>query len=85
MSEAAGALVHAFFAYAGGTCLTAGALPANRASQRVIEKTGFRWTDRRSTPSPARGCARDLDWFALDGTEWAARRRVTEPDAIDAS
>ncbi|MCJ2133187.1 GNAT family N-acetyltransferase [Methylobacterium sp. J-026] len=85
MSEAAGALVHAFFAYAGGTCLTAGALPANRASQRVIEKIGFRWTDRRSTPSPARGGARDLDWFALDGTEWAARQRITEPDLAEAS
>ena len=78
MSEAAEALVHAFFAYAGGARLTVGALPENRASQRVIAKTGFRWSERRPTPCPARGGERHLDWFALERADWAGRR-AAEP------
>ncbi len=79
MSEAAEALVHAFFAYTGGERLTVGALPENRASQRVIAKSGFRWTERRPTPSPARGCDRQLDWFALERADWAGRQSAAEP------
>ncbi|MEL6060139.1 MULTISPECIES: GNAT family N-acetyltransferase [unclassified Methylobacterium] len=79
MSEAADALVHAFFAYTEGERLAVSALPENRASRRVIEKAGFRWTERRSTPSPARGGARDLDWFALDRADWAGRQTVARP------
>jgi RimJ/RimL family protein N-acetyltransferase len=81
MTEAAAALVHAFFAYAGGGRLAAGALPENRPSQRVLEKTGFRWIDRRRTPSPARGGPRELDWFALDRDEWAARPAMPQAAA----
>ncbi|SDM73636.1 Protein N-acetyltransferase, RimJ/RimL family [Methylobacterium phyllostachyos] len=79
MSEAASGLVHAFFAYTGGDRLTVGALPENRASQRVIAKTGFGWTERRSTPCPARGGPRQLDWFALDRAGWAGHQTVTAP------
>jgi RimJ/RimL family protein N-acetyltransferase len=79
MTEAAAAMVHAFFAYAGGSRLSVAALPENRASQRVIEKTGFRWIERRPTPSPARGGPRDLDWFVLDRDEWTARLAMPKP------
>ncbi|MCJ2090689.1 GNAT family N-acetyltransferase [Methylobacterium sp. E-005] len=87
MSEAAAGLVHAFFAYAGGERLTATTSPENRASQRVIAKTGFRWAERRSTPCPARGGPRQLDWFGLDRAEWAERKatRAPAPDLALAS
>jgi len=79
MSEAANALVHAFFAYTGGERLTVDALPENRASQRVIEKAGFRWAERRAMPSPARGGPRQLDWYALERADWAGRQMAAEP------
>lgn len=79
MSEAAAGLIHAFFAYTGGERLTVGALPENRASQRVIEKAGFRWTERRATPSPARGGTPQKDWFVLERTDWAGRQTTAEP------
>ncbi|MCJ2070280.1 GNAT family N-acetyltransferase [Methylobacterium sp. J-030] len=85
MSEAAAALVHAFFAYSGGERLTVGALPGNGASQRVIAKTGFRWVEQRLTPCPARGGQRALDWFALERAEWERARAAAAPDLALAS
>jgi RimJ/RimL family protein N-acetyltransferase len=77
MSEAVGAVVHAFFAYAGGNRLGVCARPENAASQRVIAKTGFRRTGRRLWPCPARGGAREMDEFILDRSDWTARRTTT--------
>ncbi|MCJ2063997.1 GNAT family N-acetyltransferase [Methylobacterium sp. J-088] len=79
MSEAATSLVHAFFAYACGERLTVGALPEDQGARRVIEKVGFRWTERRATPSPARGGPRQLDWFAMERAEWVRHRAMAEP------
>ncbi|SFL66391.1 GNAT family N-acetyltransferase [Methylobacterium pseudosasicola] len=73
MGEAARALVHAYFAYAGGGRLEASALPANPASRRVLEKVGFRVTGRSARPCPARGGDREVDLFGLDRSDWATR------------
>ena len=81
MGEAATALVHAFFAYAGGQRLEAFALPANPASRRVLEKTGFRLTGRCPQPCPARGGDREVDRFGLDRADWSARMVASRPAA----
>lgn len=72
MGEAARALVHAYFAYAGGGRIEASALPANPASRRVLEKVGFRVTGRGPRACPARGGDREVDLFGLDRNDWAA-------------
>ena len=72
MGEAAGALVHAYFAYAAGERLQASADPDNPASRRVLEKCGFRLTGRGVRPCPARDRDREVDLFDLDRATWAA-------------
>ena len=80
MSEAAGALVHAYFAYAAGERLQASARPDNPASRRVLEKTGFRLTGRGLRPCPARGCEGEVDLFDLDRAAWTAVVAEPAPD-----
>lgn len=70
MGEATRALVHAYFAYAGGARLRAAARPDNAASWRVLEKAGFRRTGRGPRPCPARGGDREMDLFDLDRAAW---------------
>ncbi len=71
MSEAAVALVHAFFAYAGGTCLIAEARLDNATSRRVLEKVGLRETDRRLRDVPLRGGKQVVASFRLERADWA--------------
>lgn len=76
MSEATASLVHAFFAYAGGTCLVAEARLDNPASRRVLEKAGLRETDRRVRDVPLRGGEVAVACFRLDRAEWASADAV---------
>lgn len=59
MSEAAGAVVEAWFAWAGGTRLDARVRRDNPASRRVLEKVGF--------------VSGEPDRFRLDRGRWLAR------------
>ncbi|MDP4002234.1 GNAT family N-acetyltransferase [Methylobacterium sp. NEAU K] len=80
MSEAARALVHAYFAYAGGERIEASALPSNPASRRVLEKAGFAWTGRGPQACPARGGDREMDRFGLERGAWAAAAAALVPE-----
>jgi RimJ/RimL family protein N-acetyltransferase len=79
MSEAAGSLVHAYFAYAGGARLKAYALPDNPSSGRVLEKTGFRRAGCTVRPYPARGGDREVDLFELDRAAWVTGAQAGAP------
>lgn len=83
MSEATAALVHAFFAYAGGKYLTAEARLDNPASRRVLEKAGLRETDRRVRDVPLRGGELAVACFRLERADWACAEanRETMPAA----
>jgi len=72
-TEAAAAMVQAYFAYAGGTALTADARVENPASRRVLEKVGFVRTGAATDYCPARGCAITSDRFRFDRAAWSAR------------
>ena len=72
MSEAVDAVVHAFFAYAGGTCLTAEARLDNPASRRVLEKAGMVETGRGLRDVPLRGGDHAVACFRLERGAWAA-------------
>lgn len=72
MSEAVGALVHAYFAYAGGTCLIAEARLDNPASRRVLERAGLAETERRVRAVPLRGGEHAVACFRLERDAWAA-------------
>jgi RimJ/RimL family protein N-acetyltransferase len=76
MSEAAGALVHAWFAWAGGTRLESSVRVVNPASRRVLEKAGFVWTGRGLQDFPARGGPVEVDRFRLERGRWAARAKA---------
>ena len=69
-TEAACALVDAFFAYAGGEDLTAAARAVNPASRRVLEKCGFAQEGSGPMPFPARGDVFPVDRFRLDRRAW---------------
>lgn len=71
MSEAARAMIDAFFGYAGGSVLNSHALLANPASRRVLEKTGFEEGEARMRYFPARGGNRPVHCFRLDRAGWA--------------
>lgn len=72
MSEAVSALVHAFFAYAGGACLAAEARLDSPASRRVLEKAGLVETGRRVRDVPLRGGALAVACFRLERAGWAS-------------
>ncbi|MCJ2015062.1 GNAT family N-acetyltransferase [Methylobacterium sp. J-076] len=73
MTEAADALVHAWFAWTPATRLDASARVANPASRRVLEKAGFVRTGRGPAGVPARGGAGEADRFRLERGRWLAR------------
>ncbi|WP_375462808.1 GNAT family N-acetyltransferase [uncultured Methylobacterium sp.] len=73
-TEAATAIVDAYFAYAGGAVLTSNARVENAASGRVLEKAGFGRTGSGTGIFPARGGAVAFDRFRLDRAAWSARR-----------
>ncbi|TXM67727.1 GNAT family N-acetyltransferase [Methylobacterium sp. WL12] len=72
-TEASVAMAHAYFAYAGGTALTAEARVENPASRRVLEKVGFVRTGTATEYFPVRGCEMTSDRFRLDRAAWSAR------------
>jgi RimJ/RimL family protein N-acetyltransferase len=69
-TEAARALIDAFFAYAGEAELTAAVRVINPASRRVIEKCGFAFLGSGLMEFRARGGPFPVDYFRLDRRAW---------------
>ena len=69
-TEAARALIDAFFAYADGRELASSARVINPASRRVLEKCGFAHTGSGLMAFPARGGVFPVDRFRLDRRAW---------------
>lgn len=69
-TEAAQAMVDAFFAYTAGGELTAAARIPNPASRRVLEKCGFSPAGTGLMPFPARGAVLPVERFRLDRRGW---------------
>ena len=72
-TEAARALIDAYFAYAGGDELTAAARVVNPASRRVLEACGFSHQGEALMAFPARGGVFPVHRFRLDRRTWQAR------------
>ncbi len=72
MTEAARALIDAWFAYTPAEALFATARVVNPASRRVLEKCGFRHEGSRLQAFPERGGAMPVDAFRLDRRTWAS-------------
>jgi RimJ/RimL family protein N-acetyltransferase len=77
-TEAARALIDAFFAYADGRELTASARVINPASRRVLEKCGFAHAGTGLMPFPARGGVFPVDHFRLDRRCWQSLKAWTQ-------
>jgi len=75
MTEAAGAMVDAYFAYAQGAGLVASARTDNPASRRVLERCGFTRQGEGVQAFPARGRDLAVDLFRLQRAEWERRER----------
>lgn len=73
-TEAARAMVDAYFAYTGGEELTSSARVVNPASRRVLEKCCFVQTGDGLVPFPARGGALPVDHFSLDRESWGGSK-----------
>jgi len=69
-TEAARAMIDAFFAYTTGTELTSSARVVNPASRRVLEKCGFAAVGSGLQAFPARGGVFPVDRFRLDRRAW---------------
>jgi len=69
-TEAARALVDAFFAYTPALELTASARVVNPASRRVLEKCGFAFQSSGFKEFKARGGFMPVDHFRLDRRAW---------------
>jgi RimJ/RimL family protein N-acetyltransferase len=69
-TEAARALIDAFFAYSDGTAIEASARVINPASRRVLEKCGFAYGGTGLAELPARGGFYPADAFRLDRRAW---------------
>ena len=69
-TEAARALIDAFFAYTNGRVLTSSARVVNPASRRVLEKCGFAFQGAGLMAFPARGGVFPVDRFRLDRRTW---------------
>ena len=69
-TEAARALIDAFFAYTEAQELTSSARVINPASRRVLEKCGFAHQGSGLMPFPARGGVFPVDRFRLDRRTW---------------
>ena len=71
-TEAARALIDAFFAYTDGGELLVATRVINGASRRVIEKCGFTPTGSGLHAFPARGGVFPVDRFRLDRRAWSS-------------
>lgn len=69
-TEAARALIDAYFAYTEGEALEAGARVINPASRRVLERCGFIHQGSGLKAFPARGGVFPVDEFRLDRRTW---------------
>ena len=69
-TEAARAMVDAFFAYTDNPVLTASVRVLNPASRRVLEKSGFAYAGSGLQEFPARGGLLPVDRFHLDRRAW---------------
>jgi RimJ/RimL family protein N-acetyltransferase len=69
-TEAARALIDAFFAYTGGRELNSAARVVNPASRRVLEKCGFAFVGSGMMAFPARGGVFPVDRLRLDRRTW---------------
>jgi RimJ/RimL family protein N-acetyltransferase len=76
-TEAARALIDAFFAYTDGHELTSSARVVNPASRRVLEKCGFAFVGSGMMAFPARGGVFPVDRFRLDRRMWASLKSWT--------
>lgn len=81
-TEAARALVDAWFAYTEADELTSAARIDNPASKRVLEKCGFRPSGSGLMDFPARGAALPVDRFALDRRAWAGLKPWTDSGLV---
>jgi RimJ/RimL family protein N-acetyltransferase len=70
-TEAARALVDAWFAYTEADALAASTRTVNPASRRVLEKCGFAPRGTGLKAFPARGAALPVERFRLDRRAWA--------------
>lgn len=75
-SEAARALVDAYFAYAPGDELRASARVINPASQRVLEKCGFAPQGQGLKSFPARGGAVPVEHYRLARAGWRGLKEL---------
>ncbi len=73
-TEAARALIDAWFAYTEATELTSAARTANPASRRVLEKCGFTHAGTEGMAFPARGGVFPVDRFILERGAWAGQK-----------
>jgi RimJ/RimL family protein N-acetyltransferase len=80
-TEAARALVDAFFAYTGESRLVASARLDNVASQRVLARCGFVQAGAREKEFPARGCMLAVADFRLDRAAWRRLKPSWSEDA----
>ena len=69
-TEAARALIDAFFAYGDGSEITASVRVINPASRRVLEKCGFAYQGSGLVELPARGGLYPAEHFRLDRRAW---------------
>lgn len=76
-TEAARALVDAYFAYTGGRELTASVRVINPGSRRVLEKCGFAAVGSGLKLFPARGGVLPVDHFRLDRRMWESLKDWT--------
>ena len=76
-TEAARALIDAFFAYTGERELTSSARVVNPASRRVLEKCGFAFVGSGMMAFPARGGVFPVDRFRLDRRKWESLKSWT--------
>jgi RimJ/RimL family protein N-acetyltransferase len=81
-TEAARALIDAFFAYTDGAELASSARVINPASRRVLEKCGFAHTGSGLMPFPARGGVFPVDRFRLDRRAWESLKTWSETGLV---
>jgi RimJ/RimL family protein N-acetyltransferase len=88
-TEAARALIDAFFAYGEGDEITACARVINPSSRRVLEKCGFAYQGAGLSELPARCGLYPVDHFRLDRRTWESLKAwghtgfIPEPASVE--
>lgn len=83
-TEAARAIVDAFFAYTQGREMTAWTRVINPASGRVLEKCGFAAVGSGLQSFPARGGVLPVDHFRLDRRKWESFKQWSRTGYVPA-